>query len=87
MICDNSLDYGLDLRHFLTNSDIVCCNCRKMLVECRRIVVLADLRVKALYKYNEFYQKLIIRYKEYGDEALADIVVYPFTKKLHKQYQ
>ena len=87
LICDNSLDYGLDLKHFFTNSDIVCCNCRQMLVECRRIVVLADLRVRALYQYNEFFQKLIIRFKEYGDEALADIVVYPFTKKLHKQYQ
>jgi len=87
LICDNSLDYGLDLQHFFTNNDVICCNCRKMLVECRRIVVLADLRVRALYQYNEFYQKLIVRYKEFGDEALADIIVYPFTKKLHKQYQ
>jgi predicted amidophosphoribosyltransferase len=58
-----------------------------MLVECKRIVMLADLKVRALYQYNEFYQKIIVQYKEFGDEALADIIIYPQKNKLHKQYQ
>jgi competence protein ComFC len=58
-----------------------------MLVECRRNVLLAGLRVKALYQYNDFYHRLIVQYKEYGDEALCDVVVYPFIKKLQKRYR
>jgi len=57
-----------------------------MLVECRRIVVLAGLEIRSLYQYNEFYRKLLIQYKEFGDEALKDVVIYPFVNKLRKQY-
>ena len=87
LICENSLDYGLELGSFFRNNDIVCCNCRKMLVECRRIVKLADLRIRSLYQYNDFYRKLLIQFKEFGDEALQDIIIYPFLKKLRKQYK
>ena len=87
LICENSLDYGLELKDFFRNNDIVCCNCRKMLVECRRIVLLADLKVRALYQYNDFYHKLLIQYKEFGDEALSDIIVYPFVKRLQRRYR
>ena len=86
-MCHNSLDFGLNLRCFFVYDDIVCCKCREMLVKCNRIVMLADLKVRALYQYTESFQKLIIQFKELGDEALADIVIYPFTKKLHRQYR
>ena len=87
LICAKSVDYGLQLADFLGNNDILCCNCRRMLVKCKRIVLLADLKVRALYQYNEFYHQLIIQYKEFGDEALSDIIVYPFVKKLQQRYR
>ncbi len=87
LICGNKPDYGLELRYFFYNNDIVCCNCRKMLVECKRIVLLTDLKVRALYQYNDFYHQLIIQYKEFGDEALSDIIVYPFIKRLQRRYR
>lgn len=86
LICDKNLENGLNLRHFLLNDDLICCNCRNLLVLCKRIVVFKELKVRALYQYNDFYRKLIIQYKELGDEALADIIIYPFAKKLHTQY-
>ena len=86
LICENSLDYGLQLIDFFFNNDILCCNCRKMLVECNRIVMLAGLRVRSLYQYNEFYRKLLIQYKEFGDEALSGVIIYPFVNRLRKQY-
>ncbi len=86
LICDENLDSGINIFTFMINKDNICCNCRKLLVKLNCIVVLEDLKVRALYQYTEFYRNLIIQFKELGDEALADIIIYPFAKKLHKQY-
>ncbi|MFV0255625.1 MAG: ComF family protein [Erysipelotrichaceae bacterium] len=57
-----------------------------MLVLLDGIVVLSEVRIKAVYQYNDFYQKLIVQYKDFGDEALADVILYPFAKRIRRQY-
>jgi competence protein ComFC len=87
LICGNEIEKKLNIRGFFKESDIICCNCRGNLVRYNRIIVwLGDLKVHAMYVYEPSYRQLILQFKELGDEALADVVLYPFQYQLHKQY-
>lgn len=86
LICNEKIDKNIKKSTFFTNNDKLCCNCREMLVRLDCIVVLNEVRIKALYQYNDFYRKIIVQYKDFGDEALADVILYPFAKKIRRQY-
>ncbi|MGB4984828.1 MAG: hypothetical protein WBO70_03525 [Erysipelotrichaceae bacterium] len=87
LICHKDLSNGCDILTYFSNNDIICCKCRKKLVSYSCIVEVKYLRLKALYKINDYFWSLIIRYKEKYDEALAGIFIHPFLKDLKKQYQ
>jgi competence protein ComFC len=88
LLCGNRIEEKLDLIGFFKESDIICCNCRQNLVRYTRIIVwLGNLKVHAIYLYEPSFRRLILQYKELGDEALADVVLYPFLNQLHKKYK
>lgn len=71
----------------LFNEDPLCFHCRSALTDVKQTIHLNGLKVKGFVEYNEFFQKMIIQYKECFDEILAPVFLYPYLLDIKRRYR
>lgn len=72
--------------NLLFNRDMICPECRRSFVVCKKRIKIQGYTYKSLYIYNDFFSSLLIQYKECMDEALSDIFIYPYIWFIRLRY-
>lgn len=65
----------------------MCFCCRNSLVTVNQTIYLHGLKIKGFVEYNDFFQKMIIQYKECFDEILAPVFLYPYLLDIKRRYR
>lgn len=73
LYCDKSLYKGLNIMEILLSDDCLCGYCRKSFIKNKKTFKINEYKINSLYVYNDFFEKLIIQYKDCFDEALAKV--------------
>ncbi len=75
------------IRQLFYVNDVLCGSCRSELFDYRYIFKLDKITIEGLYLYTGKIRELLIQYKEYNDEALFPLFLYPYVKHLRKKYR
>ncbi len=75
------------IRQLFYVNDVLCSECRSNLFDYRYVFKLDEIKVEGLYLYTGKIRELLIQYKEYNDEALFPLFLYPYVKYLRKKYK
>ncbi len=67
--------------------DCICSYCRGQMPYFLRTITLGKLRVEGLYLYEGLLREALIQFKEYNDEALYPLFLYPHMEWLGKKYR
>ena len=73
IVCFKSLIDGLNLYELIMTRDLLCADCRSLLVPCGKHFQVQGMDVYALYWYNEGMSTLMHRIKELYDESLVKV--------------
>ena len=69
------------------NTDVICDECRCELHSQYNHFFLKDLSCVGWYVYDGMAKDVLLQYKEFMDEALFPIFLYPYRQYLRKKYQ
>ncbi len=67
--------------------DVLCAKCRYKLKYYPQNIKVGKLKVFGMYRYCDLCRELLIQYKEYKDEALGAVFLYPYIDKLRGHYK
>lgn len=67
--------------------DVICGKCRSGFVKWKGELDLFGIKVESLYVYNDFFSSVLVLYKDFFDEALADIFLKRNLKYLKRKYR
>ena len=67
--------------------DCICSTCRGQMPYFPHTIMLNSLRVEGLYLYEGLLREALIQFKEYNDEALYPLFLYPHMESLRKRYR
>jgi competence protein ComFC len=74
------------IRQLFYVNDVLCSYCRSSLFAHKYVFKLDEITIEGLYLYTGRVRELLIQYKEYNDEALFPLFLYPYVKYLRKKY-
>lgn len=86
-VCFSSRSTDQTLGNWFWNRDILCGGCRLYFIPANGFFELGELRVFALYQYEEQIENLLYQYKENRDAALADIFFWLNAKQITRRYR
>lgn len=78
---------GAALYDALYSDDPLCLSCRRKWIRKTMKMTFRSISLEASYIYNDAYSAALIQYKECGDEALADIFLYPVRNHIRLKYR
>ena len=85
--CLKGIRQNGSLRQLFYVNDVLCSYCRSNLLDCKYFFKLDEITVEGLYLYTGKIRELLIQYKEYNDEALFPLFLYPYIKYIRKKYK
>ena len=85
--CQKDMKYHQDLLHILINTDVICDECRMKLKSCYNRFMVQDLSCVGWYVYDGMVKDVLLQYKEFMDEALFPVFLYPYIQYIRKRYQ
>lgn len=86
-MCGKRMRLSGSLEELLYREDLLCAECRSGWIRSRKRYRLQGISVCALWKYNDAYSSALLQLKECGDEALKDVFLYPFQRRLKRIYR
>lgn len=87
LMCHNDIYNGADFARLLFYDDLLCNCCRRQWYALNQTVYFETIKTYILWEYNDSFAKSLLQFKECCDEALKDIFLYPFAKKLKQKYK
>lgn len=79
--------YQQDLLHMIVNTDVICDECRMKMKSCYQCFKLDDLSCEGFYVYDGLVKDMLLQYKEFMDEALYPVFLFPYIRYLCHKYQ
>ena len=73
------------LYDIMLGDDPLCSDCRKALPIHRKKLLVDGVKGESFYRYPDM-SRILLQYKECGDEALKDVFLYPLRRRLHYRY-
>ncbi|MDO4377761.1 MAG: phosphoribosyltransferase family protein [Erysipelotrichia bacterium] len=67
--------------------DVLCAKCRYELKYYPHKIKIGKMKVFGMYRYCDLCRELLIQYKEYKDEALGVVFLYPHIDMLRRRYK
>lgn len=86
-MCFKSLSAIDSLLDLVREKDVLCRECREKLLISPIQIEFDDFVLRSIYCYQDFFQKLLVQYKDLNDEALYPIFLYPTKEKLKKLFK
>ncbi len=86
-MCFKSKSYDSSIKQYFFGYEPLCQKCRNHLRVFNKTILLNGIKIHAFYLYDEAFSKLLIQYKELMDEALYEVFLYPYIKKIKKKYR
>ena len=87
LVCHKGIRENGSIRQLFYVNDVLCSNCRSDLFDYKYLFNLDGITIEGLYIYTGKVRELLIQYKEYNDEALFSIFLYPYKKYLRRKYK
>ena len=87
LICFDNIQDNADLIQTFLSNDVICSKCRNKFHIINKVINIDNEKCLALYEYNDFFMEMLVQYKEFNDEALYSIFLYPFIKRINKEYK
>lgn len=87
LVCHKGIRENGSIRQLFYVNDILCSSCRSDLFDYKYLFRLDEIIIEGLYVYTGKVRELLIQYKEYNDEALFPLFLYPYKKYLRKKYK
>lgn len=87
LYCFKDLHDKEDFIHYLSQSSLLCGNCRRQLVPLFKTYRVKDMDVFAFYLYNRFLEGILFQYKEGRDSALKDVFFYEIKTIIEQKYK
>ena len=81
------MKYQQDLVHFIVNTDVICEECRMKMMGCYHQFSIQDLSCIGFYVYDDVVKDMLLQYKEFMDEALYPVFMYPYIRYLRNKYR
>ncbi|HPW53593.1 MAG TPA: phosphoribosyltransferase family protein [Erysipelotrichaceae bacterium] len=85
--CHKGIRQSGSIRQLFYVDDVLCSSCRSSLFDHKHNFRLDEIMIEGLYIYSGKIRELLIQYKEYNDEALFPLFLYPQVKYLRNKYQ
>ena len=86
-VCFAEKSRNQTLENWFWNRDILCGSCRSLFIPAEGFFSLGELRVFALYHYEEQIENLLYQYKENRDVALADSFFWLHAHQITRRYR
>ncbi len=86
LICQKDILTGGSLFEQLLKTDVICPKCRRELKPQLKKLNYHGYHLTYGYVYNDFFRDCLVRYKDFYDEALAPIFLWPFINQLKKRF-
>ena len=87
LICGRSIRETGSLYEMIETDDVICRHCRESLERRHHEMIIDGMKVESLYEYAGNIRDLMLQYKEYGDEALFPLFLWPDIKRLKRKYR
>lgn len=87
LICFDDKYGNASLIQMWNINDPLCNKCRNRFKVINKKIKVDSDECLALYEYNDFFKEMLVQYKELKDEALYPIFLYPFIKRIEKEYK
>ncbi len=85
--CFKGIRKNGSIRQLFYVNDVLCSSCRSELFDCHHKFKLEQISIEGFYYYSGKVRELLIQYKEYNDEALFPLFLYPYVKYVRKKYR
>ena len=87
LICQKSLNNQSPFLAQMIYDDIICFKCRSKLKPKLRKIKLNKYDLNYCYVYDDFFRHCLVLYKDFHDEALVDIFLYPILNEIRKKFK
>ncbi|MBQ6654403.1 MAG: ComF family protein [Erysipelotrichaceae bacterium] len=87
LICNRDIRAEGSLEEMFYVNDCICSSCRAQLAYFPRTIKTPELRIEGLYLYQGLLRDTLIQFKEYNDEALYPLFLYPCAERLKRRYR
>ena len=85
--CQRIIEEEYVIEKILYNNDCLCSKCRNSFKIVNKKFDVNNLKVYALYEYNDFMSSVMIQYKECLDEILCDVFIDEQINYLKRKYK
>ncbi|MCR5066820.1 MAG: hypothetical protein K6A14_02030 [Erysipelotrichaceae bacterium] len=87
LICNRDIRAEGSLEEMFYVDDCICAYCRGQLGYFPRTIRTGGLKIEGLFLYQGLLRDTLIQFKEYNDEALYPLFLYPYAKRLRHKYR
>lgn len=86
LMCGKKMREEGSLEDLLFSNDLLCSQCRSRWQRLDRHFRIDHIPALASWAYNEAFASTLLQFKECGDEALAEVFLYPMARQLRSRY-
>ncbi len=86
LMCGRNAESSGRITDILFRDDPLCPACRGEWKRYGRKLRIGDIEAEAVWEYEGGFRRALLQYKECGDEALADVFLYPVKEKIRRKY-
>jgi predicted amidophosphoribosyltransferase len=87
LLCRRSIREEGSLAEMFYVDDCICSSCRGQMPYFPRTITVGKLKIEGLYLYDKLLREALIQFKEYNDEALYPLFLYPHVQRLKRKYR
>ena len=87
LICQKDMRSEGSLEEMFYVGDCICADCRAKMPYFPRKFRIAGVSIEGLYLYQDLLRETLIQFKEYNDEALYPLFLYPYARQLRQKYR